>query len=451
VVGASIVLVLLLPLADMIPLVSFQTDEKFEDIERQHRAFVERAESILLSGQDYEQAESYLEKARALLIKSPTGDFSPRSMKCDYYYAWLLCRKHNSRGYKLFDKILKNDGLSPEQKRVIGDQRDKCQSGSNQSRLVEMRKDTFSVHSEIQKGRQWSQPVYLRSRHTLPSVGWSNLQIAEKAISTWLGPSMHVARSEPFLIIGRSPSNYLQSLGNTVLQPYYKYLQRQIGLDNQSRLIYAFVAKDHAQMAMITTTFYEVNASQDWLFVDDAIAYSDAEGMSMMAICGPDAANCTSFAHELFHVLNAMSYEDAPWWLSEGMAELYESGNLIGGDFRPKVNWRKKYLSRAGLSVDEVRGLLTLSTNNPALNSPPGSAEDMAYARFFCQYLQTQAKLWDVYHALRNRNWEEAINDPSGVAALEKELGKPLEKIASDFREWIVRDVLPVQPSTKHP
>src|SRR6267143_260793 len=116
VVGASIVLVLLLPLADMIPLVSFPTDEKFEDIERQHRAFVERAESILLSGQDYEQAESYLEKARALLIKSPTGDFSPRSMKCDYYYAWLLCRKHNSRGYKLFDKILKNDGLSPEQK-----------------------------------------------------------------------------------------------------------------------------------------------------------------------------------------------------------------------------------------------------------------------------------------------------------------------------------------------
>ena len=410
-------------------------------IEKQHRELVEKAEKILLSGQSIDQAKAYLEQARRLVVKTPTGDFPFRSVKADYYYAWVLCREHNVGGYKLFDKILKNDSLNPELKQLVESQRDGCESGNSESRLVEVKQDMFGIHSEIQKGVEWTQPVYLRSRQNLPKVP--------------IDPS---APNYPFLVTGhRTTSQYLRRLDTSVLIPYFKYFTQQMGLPRyEIEPIHVFVARTHSELARYTLSLYYVdNSIQDDLFLYDAIAYSDPEARMMAAICGQDPTNCTSFAHELFHVMNADSYEDAPWWLSEGMAELYESGNIVrrGGleEFNAGVNWRKKYLPRESLSEEKLYRLLTLSANDPALNEPPGSAFEMAYARFFCQYLNAQGKLWDVYRTLRNRVWVDAVEDPSGSFMLQKELGKALGEIASDFQDWIARNVVPVQPRTQHP
>lgn len=302
----------------------------------------------------------------------------------------------------------------------------------------------------IQKGGAWSHPVHLGSREVLPVVPWDRRDEARAAVRKALDTTCSIVESNPFLVVGREDPAYLTKLANTVLVPYFSYLTERLEVNKDWSTLYVFVAEDHNEFSNIANRLYMITPD-DKIAVEMAMAFSDLPGRATMAICGAEASNCTAFAHELFHFVNEESFEDAPWWLYEGMAELFESGDVRDGAFYPRPGWRKGKAEMDRLDTESFQALLTLSRNDPSLYHPPGAVTAMARARFFCYYLHEKGLLFPIYKELKNRDWVMASADPSGIRVIEKNLsGKSIDAVAKDFKTWFMEKIEPL-PSPDKP
>jgi hypothetical protein len=412
---------------------------------QRYAELVNKAADLLESGKDSDrvQARSYIDQARNL----NTRPHPAVAARCDFYDAWLLCQQANTRtkGEKLFRLLLANYVLEPQLADVARHELDLCTKSVLRPAVAKTRteKSDIWVHCELRKGVTWSEPLYLE--RTMPLTTLEDVQSAHSIFD-----DLKVDLSEPFIVAGTPDRSYLASIANSVLKPYYNHLVRQMGAEVIPPVLYAFVARDSHDFTRITQKMYRVTGSGHML-LDLGIAFSDSDNKTMVAQCGSDPANCTSFAHELFHVLNSEIYPDAPWWLSEGMAELYESGDLVGGDFRPGVGWRKRDLHRNTLTKTEVRKLLELWKNDEQAFRPPYGPVNMARAQFFCQYLNSTGKLWVVYHSMRERPLANVLEDPAGIGTIEQILGRPFDAITTDFLRWLDKAVVPVEPRTDRP
>jgi hypothetical protein len=433
--------------------------ESLDKAEALHFELVGKAERILTeSGVDTAEparraeVRALLEQARGLKVKTPRGEFVYRSAAADFYFAWILCRsvqpKDPERGAQLFRKILQNDSLSPRRLALADrelkecDDRPKAVTLKVQHRFTVKHEDRFVISAVQKGGRGGSQPLYFPNPAKLPRVSWGESASAEAALRTLLGPSYRVVVAGPFLIAGKREEWYLQALAATVLKPYHGYLAARIGAPDGA-VIFAVVAGP-GEVTQISQALYGASpkASSETLY--SLIAYSDPAARLMVAVCGKDPSNCTSFAHELFHLLNARVYEDAPWWLYEGAAEMFESGDLKGGEFVPRVGWRKRDLVIKEANAAGLEKLLSLSKNAAYAAKWPGPEAEMAKARFFAQFLHERGKLWKVYAAMQARPWDEAAADPSGATTLAK-IDAPLQQLGAEFGRWVQERVVPMK------
>jgi hypothetical protein len=389
-------------------------------------------------------------------VKTPRGEFVYRSAdpRADYYFAWILCRsvqrKDLERGAELFQKILQNDNLGPSRLELATGELKRCKAESKAAVPSEAKAPatTFTqngslVITAVQKGgRGGSQPLYFPNPARLPRVSWAE-PAAKAAPGALLGPGYRVVAVGPFVVAGKRPEGYLHELAARVLIPYHGYLAARIGAPDRGA-IFAVVAGSPEEVIEISQAVYgaKPQASPEVLY--SMIAYSDPRAGLMVAVCGKEAANCTSFAHELFHLLNARVFEDAPWWLYEGAAELFESGDIVGGEFVPRVGWRKRDLSLKDANATGLEKMLGLSKNAAYAAKWPGPEAEMAKARFFAQFLHERRELWNVYAAMQARSWDEAIADPSGAKTLVAKIA-PLPGLGAAFARWVQERVVPAK------
>jgi hypothetical protein len=306
--------------------------------------------------------------------------------------------------------------------------------------LVAQREAGRLLISAVHKGgRGGSQPLRFAGVPLLQAGGPDSIVQARASFESSLGPGYRVIQAGRFVIGGRKGETYLRSLHEKVLDPYYRYLVGQLGIVEQ-KLIYVAIADDSHEAVRVGEAFFGGKAVADPITRDSVLAFSDPKSRLMVAVCGKDPGNCTSFAHELFHLLNGRVYGDAPWWLSEGMAELLESGNIVGGEFVPRVGWRKRDLDYEDLDSKGMQRLISLPTSLAYGQVWPGPEREMAKARFFAQFLHERRQLWPLYEALRARPSDVAANDPFGSQTLQKFVG-PLEKLAPDFKVWAISTV----------
>jgi hypothetical protein len=432
--------------------------ESLDKVDALHVELVGKAERILTDAgaKGAAEARALLEKARSLRVKTPGGELVYRSAEptADYYFAWILCRstqpKDPERGAQLFREILQNRTLSPHRLKLANSELKKCQDKSKTAAASEAKVPvTFKeegrlVISAVQKGgRGGSQPLYFPNPARLPRVSWGESAGAAAALGTLLGPRYRVVAAGPFLVAGKRPASYLDELAARVLKPYHGYLAARMGAPDGG-VIFAVVAGSPGEVIELSQALYGAppQASTETLY--SLLAYSDLAARLMVAVCGKDPANCTSFAHELFHLLNSRMYEDAPWWLYEGAAELFESGDIVGGEFVPRVGWRKRDLVLKDTNAAGLEQLLGLSKNAAYAAKWPGPEAEMAKARFFAQFLHERGKLWKVYAAMRARSWDVAAEDPSGAKTL-AEIDKPLTQLGTEFGQWVQRRVVPAK------
>lgn len=145
-----------------------------------------------------------------------------------------------------------------------------------------------------------------------------------------------------------------------------------------------------------------------------------------------------TLTHELVHPLVEADFPNAPTWLNEGIASIFEAPTFPkAGEIHGVKNWRLPRL-RAALASHATRAKATPRTLfGMADDTFRDSDEALHYAlaRYFCQWLDERGKLWPFYRAYRD-SW---ATEPSGSAAFERVVGTSPAEAEAPFLAWLSR------------
>jgi hypothetical protein len=161
-------------------------------------------------------------------------------------------------------------------------------------------------------------------------------------------------------------------------------------------------------------------------------SYTHSDRRIVMNV-GPGIGTLT---HELVHPLVESDFPEAPDWINEGIASLFEQFHLPRpGEIRGSKNWRLPRLKQAMQSKSE-RELARV----PALFGMTddvfrGDKESLNYAtaRYLCQWLDQKNLLWPFYQRWR----DDFARDPSGEKAFVAVVGKTPAEINDEWARWV--------------
>lgn len=139
-----------------------------------------------------------------------------------------------------------------------------------------------------------------------------------------------------------------------------------------------------------------------------------------------------TMVHELTHALMAEDFPEAPIWLAEGMACLYEHCRAEADQLRGDDNWRLPEL-KAALEGGWLTPLPVLLGMSPAAFREERESLNYAESRYFCKYLEELGLLQGIYKEFRERH----AQDPTGARFVTKAFGKPLEHVETAWKRWI--------------
>ncbi len=150
---------------------------------------------------------------------------------------------------------------------------------------------------------------------------------------------------------------------------------------------------------------------------------------------GPGVGTLT---HELVHPIIEADFPQAPDWINEGIASLFErfylikKGEIVGGK-----NWRHPRLLGALYSKKErdlARPQALFGMSDATFR---GRHEDLNYAsaRYFCQWLDAKKLLWPFYQRWR----DNYSTDPTGEKSFQAVVGKSPEEVDKTWAAWVKR------------
>ncbi len=145
-----------------------------------------------------------------------------------------------------------------------------------------------------------------------------------------------------------------------------------------------------------------------------------------------------TLTHELVHPIVQSDFPGAPEWLNEGVASLFEALAMPeAGQTHGVKNWRHPRLLRALRSASErdQASLPRLFRLDDAGFRGPDEDLNYATARYFCQWLDQQGKLWPFYRYFRDHRERDASGEQSFVAVM----GKTPAEANADWVRWVKR------------
>ncbi len=162
----------------------------------------------------------------------------------------------------------------------------------------------------------------------------------------------------------------------------------------------------------------------------------DPEKRTILAC--PDAKGQMS-GHEIAHPLILADFPHAPAWAMEGLPSLFEVVDVsTPGEIHGKAHFRLQTLRDALASKDpavvasvSLDALFAMTTD--ATFRGPREYLHYALAREAIRWLDAKGKLWSWWSLFR----EGALEDPTGVAAFTKVVGKSPAAATADWIAWI--------------
>ena len=142
-----------------------------------------------------------------------------------------------------------------------------------------------------------------------------------------------------------------------------------------------------------------------------------------------------SLSHELVHPIVEVDFPEAPTWLNEGIASLFEAPLMPKkGEIHGAKNWRYPRLQAALLSPRE-RDKVTLDALF-ALSDEQFRGDDeslnYALARYVCQWLDGRQQLWTFY-----RGWRDGVaTDRFGKKAFQAATGQTTTEANDAWSRW---------------
>ncbi len=139
--------------------------------------------------------------------------------------------------------------------------------------------------------------------------------------------------------------------------------------------------------------------------------------------------------HEFTHALHFGDQDSLgqrhPIWITEGLATLFETSRIEEDKVLPLDNYRLILLKRlvARDKTIEFSKLAKLSHKQFMRNATVGYSQ----VRYMLKYLHDKGQLKTWYDAYLDGYQK----DPTGMDAMEKVLGRPLEQIEKDWKQWV--------------
>lgn len=144
-----------------------------------------------------------------------------------------------------------------------------------------------------------------------------------------------------------------------------------------------------------------------------------------------------TLSHELVHPLVEEDFPDAPLWLNEGIASLYEAP-VLGkpGEIRGVRNWRHPRLATALRSKTErdKASIASLFAMSDDAFRDDDEALHYAAARYLCQWLESRGKLWEFYAKYRDGH----SADPTGARAFGEVVGTSPADAQAAWSKWVL-------------
>jgi hypothetical protein len=143
-----------------------------------------------------------------------------------------------------------------------------------------------------------------------------------------------------------------------------------------------------------------------------------------------------TLTHELVHPLVESDFPQAPDWINEGIASLFEQFYLPQpGEIRGGKNWRHPRLIRGLRSKTERAQASLPSLFGMSDEVFRGELEDLNYstARYFCQWLDSKDQLWPFYQRWRDNH----ATDPTGEKAFFAVTGKTPAEADAEWARWV--------------
>lgn len=139
-----------------------------------------------------------------------------------------------------------------------------------------------------------------------------------------------------------------------------------------------------------------------------------------------------TLTHELVHPLVEADFPEAPTWINEGIASVFEQPVLPRkGEIHGAKNWRLPRL-RSGLAAKQIRLDQLFTMGDETFRGP---REDLHYAaaRYVCQWLDEQEKLWPFF-----RKWRAShATDPTGAKTFAEVVGMTPEDAHAPWARWV--------------
>jgi hypothetical protein len=243
-----------------------------------------------------------------------------------------------------------------------------------------------------------------------------------------LGPSSGATVVQDVFVIAAPSAGHARALARNVVKPALDAYFNGRFSRRPARAVSVYLFPSAAP--------YEAYCERRWSRACISIyGFYLGEERKIIMNVGPGVGTLT---HELVHPIIETDFPDAPQWLNEGIASLYEGFALPKpGEIRGVKNWRYRGLV-AALNSPKRRDLVRL----PRLFGMSdevfrGRDEGLNYAlaRYVCLWLENQNMLWPFY-----RTWRDNVaSDPSGEQAFAKASGMTPAAAALRWERWVRR------------
>ena len=248
---------------------------------------------------------------------------------------------------------------------------------------------------------------------------------AEKAARARMSKALRVgvrsASSMHVVVVGvEANSGVAQSL-----EEFLSFLVEQYGLRLPNALITVYLARNAGEAIALANSVHLLS------FPEGALGYSYYPDLSIVGY------KSGTWLHELTHLIIRSSFGDAPPWLHEGLATLYEQCSHEGKIFRGISNYRIHRL-RMMSTRPKISELIEYKWNDFS-SGKERDLDSYAAARGLLLYLQDNGKITEVLESLNVAPPESGPEPAADVSrqALEQAFGKPLQYVEADMDTWL--------------
>jgi len=143
-----------------------------------------------------------------------------------------------------------------------------------------------------------------------------------------------------------------------------------------------------------------------------------------------------TLTHEIVHPLVEADFPQAPTWINEGIASVFEQPLLPKpGEIHGGKNWRHPRLKKALTTSEKDKARLDrlFGMKDEVFR---GDGEDLHYslARYVCQWLDERGKLWPFYQRWR----DNVADDPTGEKSFKAVVGMTPTEAHIVWSKWAI-------------